>query len=321
MKSTPPTFETEEPTMNTPVSRVLRRGGRQARALFAAILLAALGVPAVAQQKAHSSPEALAQAFEAAVTNRDEEGLKALLGADFRKLIPPVGADIRQRFLDAWAQSHRIVADGDAKAMLAVGDDGWTLPVPLVKGQAGWHFDTKAGAQEIQRRQIGRNELAAMQVALAYCDAQKDYAVQDPNRDGILDYARKIESSPGQRDGLYWPAKEGEEPSPLGPLVAQARAAGAKKGEGYHGYRYKILTAQGAEAPGGATDYVVAGRMIGGFALVAWPVKYGDTGIMSFIVNHEGVVYEKDLGPGTGQLAANLTRYNPDKTWKKSENP
>lgn len=321
MKPTFLTFKTEEATMNTPLSQAVRRGARRARVLFAALLLTTLGFPAVAQQKSYASPEALAQAFGEAVTNRDEQGLKALLGADFRQLIPPVDADVRQRFLDAWSQSHSVVAEGDARAMLAVGDDGWTLPLPLVKGQAGWYFDTKAGAQEIQRRRIGRNELATMQVALAYCDAQKEYAAMDPNRDGVLDYARKFESSPGQRDGLYWPASEGEEPSPLGPLVAEARAKGAKKGEGYHGYRYKILTAQGAEAPGGATDYIVGGRMIGGFALAAWPVKYGDTGIMTFIVNHEGVVHEKDLGPGTEQLAGKLTRYNPDKTWTKSETP
>jgi hypothetical protein len=321
MKPTLPTFKTEEATMKTPLSQAFRPSARRARVLFSALLLATLGFPAVAQQKSYASPEALVQAFGEAVTNRDEQGLKALLGADFRQLIPPVGADVRQRFLDAWAQSHSVIAQGDSKAVLAVGSDGWTLPVPLVKGQTGWYFDTKAGAQEIQGRRIGRNELAAIQVALAYYDAQKDYAAKDPNGDGVLDYARKFESSPGQRDGLYWPTKEGEEPSPLGPLVAQARAAGAKKGEGYHGYRYKILTAQGADAPGGVTDYVVGGRMIGGFALAAWPVKYGDTGVMTFLVNHEGVVYEKDLGPGTGQIAANLTRYNPDKTWKKAENP
>jgi hypothetical protein len=320
MKPTPPNSNTEQRTMKTPVAHALRRFGRRARLLFAAFLLATLGSPVLAQQKFYSSPEALVQALGDAFTSRDEAGLKALFGEDFRKLVPPPDADIRQRFLDAWAQSHSLVAQGDSKAVLAVGSDGWTLPVPLVKGQAGWYFDSKAGAQEIRGRRIGRNELAAIQVTLAYYDAQKDYAAKDPNRDGVLDYARKIESSPGKRDGLYWPAKEGEEPSPLGPLVAQARAAGAKKGEGYHGYRYKILTAQGAAAPGGVTDYIVAGRMIGGFGLVAWPVTYGDTGVMTFLVNHEGVVYEKDLGPGTGHLATALTRYNPDKTWKRAEN-
>lgn len=275
----------------------------------------------MAQQKSFASPEAAVEAFIDAVSRGDESGLKAIFGQDFRKLIPPMGAAVRERFLESWAQAHGIVREGEARTVLAVGNDGWTFPVPLVNGRSGWYFDTTAGAQEIRARRIGRNELSAMQAVLAYVDAQKEYAQKDRDGDGVLAYARKFESRPGARDGLYWATGEGEAPSPLGPLMAQARAAGAKKGEGYHGYRYKILTAQGKDAAGGAVDYVLKGRMSGGFALVAWPVKYGETGVMTFIVNHDGVVYEKDLGRGSGQAAANMLRFNPDPSWKNAGSP
>lgn len=275
----------------------------------------------MAQQASFASPEAAAEVFIDAVSKGDERRIKALFGQDFRKLVPPTGAAARERFLETWAQAHRLVPEGDARTVLAVGNDGWTFPVPLVNGQNGWYFDTKAGAQEIRARRIGRNELAAIQVVLAYFDAQKEYAQKDRDGDGVLAYARKFESAPGAHDGLYWATGEGETPSPLGSLVAQAQAAGAKKGEGYHGYRYKILTAQGKAASGGAVDYLLKGRMSGGFALVAWPVTYGETGVMTFIVNHDGVVYEKDLGPGSGQAAANMMRFDPDKTWKNAVNP
>lgn len=273
----------------------------------------------MAQQKPFASPEAAAEAFIDAVSRGDESGLKAIFGQDFRKLIPPMGTAVRERFLETWAQANRLVAEGEARTVLAVGNDGWIFPVPLINGRSGWYFDTAAGAQEIRARRIGRNELSAMQVVLAYFDAQKEFAQKDRDGDGVLAYARKFESTPGAHDGLYWASGEGEALSPLGPLVAQARAAGAKKGDGYHGYRYKILTAQGKAASGGAADYLLQGRMSGGFALVAWPVKYGETGVMTFIVNHDGVVYEKDLGPASGQAAANMTRFNPDRTWKNAD--
>jgi hypothetical protein len=243
--------------------------------------------------------------------------LKALLGADFRTLIPPVGAEVRYRFLAAWAKSHTIKPEGDARAEIAVGSDGWTLPIPIVKTAGGWRFDTRAGADEIRIRRIGHNERSVMQVMLAIFDAEKEYATKDRNGDGVLEYASRIMSSRGKQDGLYWPTKAGEPPSPLGEEVAAARAAGGNRETGYYGYRYKLLTAQGKSAPGGAYDYMVRGRMIGGFAAVAWPVKYGDTGVMTFIVSHDGVVYEKDLGPRTATLASGMTRFDPDSTWQK----
>ena len=168
------------------------------------------------------------------------------------------------------------------------------------------------------RRRIGRNELAVMQVMLAIYDAEKEYARGDRNGDGVLQYASRFASSPGKRDGLYWPTKAGEAQSPLGPSVAAAHAAGGSSEAGYYGYRYKLLTGQGKNAPGGAFDYIARGRMIGGFAAVAWPVEYGDTGVMTFIVSHDGVVYEKDLGPDTAARAAAMTRFDPDSSWQKA---
>ncbi len=258
-------------------------------------------------------------AFGDAVATSDEDAMRALLGQDYRELIPPVGTEIRYRFLAAWAKSHTIKPEGDAKAHLAVGDDGWTLPIPIVKTAQGWRFDTRAGAEEMRLRRIGRNELAAMQVVLAIFDAEKEYARLNPGGDGVLQYAARLASSPGKRDGLYWPTKSGEAPSPLGSLVAAAQAAGAAAGTGYHGYRFRILTGQGKNAAGGAFDYIAGGRMIGGFGVVAWPVRYGDTGVMTFIVNHDGVVYEKDLGADTAARAGAMTRFDPDSTWRKAE--
>jgi len=273
---------------------------------------------AAAQQKKFTTPVAAMNAFGDAVATSDDDALKALLGTNFRTLIPPVGAEATYRFLAAWAQFHAIQLEGDGKALIAVGDDGWTLPIPIVKTAQGWVFDTRAGVEEMRLRRIGRNELAVMKVMLAIYDAQKEYAQKDYNGDGVLQYASRFTSSAGKKDGLYWPVKPGEAPSPLGPAVDTARGKGARGGsQGYFGYHYKLLTSQGQHAPGGAFDYVAHHRLIGGFAVVAWPVKYGDTGVMTFMVSYEGVLYEKDLGPGTAAQARAMTRFDPDSTWQK----
>lgn len=286
----------------------------------AALALGLAWIPAAgAQQQTFSTPEAAMAAFGDAVARSDDAAVKALLGSDFRKYIPPVGVEIRYRFLEAWAKAHAVKPAGDDKALISVGSDDWTLPIPIVKTAQGWRFDMRAGADEIRVRRIGRNELAVMKVMLAIYDAQKEYAAADRDGNGVLEYAARFKSSPDKKDGLYWPATPGETPSPLGPLVAEAREMGASRGTGYHGYRYKLLRAQGSNAPGGAFDYVVGGRNIGGFAAIAWPVRYGDSGVMTFMVSHQGVVYEKDLGSGTASRAGSIKRFDPDASWRKVE--
>jgi len=283
--------------------------------LCAAILVAgafALAPLSALAQKAFPSPGEAAEAFVDAVARDDGAALRTILGEDWKKFIPvDVDREDTEKFLEAWKRSHRVVPEGDARAMVEVGTQGWTLPIPIVKVKTGWQFDTRAAAEELRTRRIGRNELSAMQTVLAYYDAQKDYAEKDRNGDGVLEYAQKLISTPGKKDGLYWPTAEGEEESPAGPAYAEAKA-----GSAYHGYFFHILKAQGKDAKGGAFDYVVKGRMIGGFALVAWPAKYGDTGVMTFIINHDGVIFEKDLGPSTDSVARAMTRFNPDASWK-----
>ena len=286
--------------------------------LYSAALALSSGAAQAAPTKSFPTPEAAMEAFGAAIIDNDDAAKTAILGAGYQSLIPPIGTEVRYRFLEGWSKSHRIEMEGDANARIAVGDKGWTLPIPLVKSPAGWRFDMKAGVAEMALREIGRNELAAIKVAQAYGDAQMEYAGKDRNGDGVLEYARKITSSPGKMDGLYWPAGNGAEESPLGLRLARAAAEQGKKQPGsYHGYRYRILTAQGAAAPGGARDYIVDGRMTGGFGLILWPASYGQSGIMSFMINQDGQVYEKNLGPDTAARAARLTTFNPDASWRK----
>jgi hypothetical protein len=271
----------------------------------------AAGTGALAQQ-AYPTPAAAAEAFVDAVARHDDGALKTVVGRDYAKYLPYANAEDTTRFLEAWAKSHRIVAAGGDKAYLEVGTNGWTLPIPIVNTGDGWRFDTQATSEELRTRRIGRNELSAIQVALAYVDAQEDYAKYDRDRNGKADYAQRLLSTPGRHDGLYWPTRPGEPESPLGSEVAKA-----KPGKGYHGYDYRILTAQGKDAPGGAKSYISGGAMTGGHALVAWPAQWGDTGVMSFIVSKDGVVYEKDLGPASARIARSMTAFNPDASWAK----
>jgi hypothetical protein len=273
-------------------------------------------LPAAYASKVFPSAGAAMEAFGDAIATSDEDALKAMLGADFRELIPPIGSDDRYRFLEAWSRSHAIEGDNGKVARIAAGGDGWTLPIPLVKAEAGWQFDTAAGVEEMRVRRIGRNELAAQQTLLAIYDAQREYASQPRSGDGQLTYAKRLTSTPGQHDGLYWSTKAGEAPSLLGPALAAAGPPNARP-DGYHGYHYKLLTKQGTHARGGALDYVVKGQLLGGFAIVAWPARYWDTGVMSFIVNHDGQVYERDLGPDSAKKAAAMTTYDPGPGWQE----
>ena len=270
--------------------------------------------PLALAQNAYPTPEAAAEALVDGIARHDGDAIKAVIGADYRKYIPTASVDPEDitNFLEAWARAHAIVRAGDDKAFLGAGNRGWTLPIPIVKTSAGWRFDTKGAPEEMRVRRIGRNELAAIQVALAYTDAQDEYRARDWNGDGIREYARRSLSSPGKHDGLYWASLPGEPESPLG-----AEFVDAKPGQPYHGYVYKILTAQGKDAPGGAKSYIKNGRMTEGYALVAWPARYDDTGVMTFIVNQDGIVYQKNLGPNTDAAARAINAYNPDASWQK----
>jgi hypothetical protein len=280
-------------------------------------------------QETFASPEEAAKALVSAAGANDVIKLLAILGPDSKPLISSgdeiADRDGREKFVRMYEEKNAVVRESDEKAVLEVGNDAWPLPIPVVKVGESWRFDTREGKKEIIDRRIGKNELSAIQVCLAYFDAQREYAVKDRDSDGLLEYAQKFVSELGKRDGLYWEAKEGEEASPLGPLAAQARKEGYTRKQSddkpspYHGYFYKILKAQGKNAPGGAYSYVVKGKMIGGFALVAYPAIYGTSGIMTFIVNHDGRVYEKDLGKKTHAVVKAMASFDPDKTWRKIE--
>jgi Protein of unknown function (DUF2950) len=281
----------------------------------AAVCTLCLGLLSAAHaEKDFSTPEAAMNAFGEAVTDNQEATLQTIFGHDFRDLIPPVGAEIRSRFLDEWSKSHRIEQINDYHARIAVGDDNWTFPIPLVKSPQGWHFDMQAGAEEMRLRRIGRNELAVIQTMLAIYDAQREYAFADHDGDGLFSYASKLSSSPGKEDGLYWPTPPDAPPSPLGAAFVRASSRHTE-GAGYHGYHYKLLTSQGPHAPGGAYDYLAHGKLFGGFAVVAWPVKYGDSGLKSFMVSHAGKVYERDLGPESAAKAQAMSSFDPGPGW------
>jgi hypothetical protein len=267
------------------------------------------------------SLESAVDALVASIRTGKTADILKVLGADAKKIVSS-GDDTsdraaRQLFLSAYDESHRTSTPSDSQATLIVGKDDFPFPIPLVKKTGCWQFDVKAGKQEILDRRIGNNELRAIETMHAYVDAQYEYASED--RDGKGDqYAQKLLSSEGKRDGLYWPVHEGEAESPLGSLIAGARAEGYAARSAapapYHGYVFRILKAQGQEAAGGAMDYVAGGRMIGGFGLVAVPAEYGNSGVMTFIVNHDDKVFQKDLGPETAALAAQIKEFDPDAT-------
>jgi hypothetical protein len=265
--------------------------------------------------------EAAAEALTDAIRKDDDGAIKAILGSSWHDFLPGSDQDddeIRAKFLKAWDEAHKILPEGDDKVLVGVGNTGWVSPIPIVKQGNEWRYDVAAGEKEIQARTIGRNELAVVQTLLAIVDAERDYAALDPMHVGAPVYARRLLSSPGHKDGLYWETKPGEPESPIGPLLAKAQP-GEVQADGYHGYRFRLLYSQGPDAPGGAYDYLVKGRMIGGFAVIAWPVRYDDTGVMTFMVSHSGDVYEQDLGPDTAERAAAITVFDPGKGWEKSD--
>jgi hypothetical protein len=298
------------------------------RLLWALILCAAAVVPLVARaQKPFPSPDAAASALVSALKADEEPALRAILGRrgfDLIDLRPQPQEERRhERFLSAYAVSNRLVPLGNAKVVLEVGEDGWPFPIPLVKSDAGWRFDPQLGEREVLARRIGRNELTAIEVCLAIGDAQREYASSQHDNDNVLKYSPRFASTPQKHDGLYWESAPDEPLSPLGPFVA---AAGVDRGsakvslerEPYYGYFYRILVGQGKHAKGGTYSYVAHGRMIGGFAVLAFPAHYGSSGVKTFMVSQDGEVFEKDLGPNTASLAQKIQSFDPDPSWTRS---
>jgi hypothetical protein len=280
-------------------------------------------------QTLFSAPEEAMKALLDATRAKDRAALSAIFGPNaMQKLLS--GDEVQDNhemdeFAAAVEKSAKLEKVSDAKFTLTLGENNWPFPIPIVKEGNEWRFDTQAGTEEILNRRIGENELSTILTCRAYILAQWQYFTEeDEDKDGVAEYAQKFVSSPGKRDGLYWETVEGQKPSPLGSLVAAARAEGyGRKDDGsapqhapYHGYYFKILTRQGAHAPGGKYNYIINGNMIAGYALVAYPDKWGSSGVMTFIVNQQGRVYEKNLGPKTAQIAGAMTEYNPDPTWK-----
>lgn len=310
-----------------------KKGARfWAGAVAVIMFTAALAMPATAakaKQKTFASPEAAAEALVAAVRSDKDKELSSIFGPGARDLISSgdrvADTAVRERFLQACLVRNAIEYTAPDSVVLHIGDQDYPFPIPLVRKGDRWAFDTKAGREEILNRRIGRNERRVIEVLHNYADAQREYAAMDRDADGIPEFAQKLISAPGKKDGLYWEVKEGEKESPFGPFMAKAAQEGyagklkTGRSEPYHGYYFKILKAQGTHAGGGSFDYVANGQMILGFALVAYPARYGASGVMTFIVNQEGTVYEKDLGRKTARKASSLKKYDPDQTWKKVE--
>lgn len=312
--------------------KTLRNGGinMRAKALLLMFILTSFfcaGLATAADQKTFDTPEKAVQALLKATQDENQEEILVVLGDDGKDLVysgDTVQAKSNmERFVKAYNTKHTLVAKDDKTRVLQVGASDWPMPIPLVNDGDKWRFDTAAGKQELIYRRIGHNELGAIAACRGYIDAQKDYAAT--GHDGLPEgiYAQKLRSDSGKQNGLYWETAEGEPTSPAGPLLAQASGEGYEsstvggKGEPYHGYFYRVLKAQGAAAKGGAKSYQTDGNLTGGVALVAYPAQYKVSGVMTFIINQHGIVYQKDLGDKTPELAAAMTEYNPDSTWTK----
>ncbi len=302
--------------------------------LRAFLFLLALPCAHLAAVEQHfSSPDEAVQALSSSAKAGDTNALQQIFGPSAHDLVSPdlvQASTERELFLQRVSEKIQLVPEGDSKVRLRVGGDQWPFPIPLVRRDNAWYFDTAEGKEEILNRRIGQNELSTIRVCRAYVEAQREYASEDRNDDEVLEFAQHLRSSPGTRDGLYWPQRDGAELSPFGPLIAQARLEGYRherkpmtddpsSSSAYHGYYFKILTRQGKHAAGGKYNYIINGRMIAGFALVAWPAEWGNSGIMTFVVNQQGTVFQKNLGQKTGSLAAALTTYDPDSSWAPAD--
>ncbi len=289
----------------------------------------AIAASATPRQSGFNSPAEAVHRLVKAVKSNDNKALKNILGPGSGKLIssgdPVTDQRDRDRFIQLYDEKNSLEQKSSGKVTLTLGKDDFVFPIPLVRKGSTWMFDTRAGRTEILNRRIGTNELAAIEVLKSYLEAQREYVRKDHDGNGVLEFARKLNSTPGTRDGLYWETKEGEEPSPFGPLVAKADCEGygdqfrAETIKPFHGYYFKVLMKQGMNAEGGAFDYLANDRMVLGFALVAYPARYRASGVMTFIVNQGGVIFQKDLGKTTARIAEEMTQFDPDKSWKRVE--
>jgi len=306
-------------------------GGKAMFAVVAFLAAMATGFLSSAQQsrqKAFSSPAEAATALIAALQANDNSALLEILGPEAKDIIssgdPAEEKSNRADFVEKYNQMHRFVAEPDGTTTLYIGAENWPTPIPLVEKGGAWYFDTAAGKQEILCRRVGRNELAAIQICRELADAEKEYYAEPHDGDSTREYAQKFVSEPNKHDGLYWQPASGEAESPIGPLLAMAAAEGYSQAanrelEPFHGYYFRILKAQGPNCPGGARSYIVDGKMTGGFAFLAYPAGYRTSGVMTFVVDQDGVVYEKDLGRRTAEIAKTLTQYDRDSTWRKAD--
>jgi hypothetical protein len=304
------------------ITRLLRCASILPLTLAAALPLSA---QATSGQKTFANPNEAVLALAAAVRTGDQGQLQAVLGPASKDLVSSgdsvADKNSRESFLKMYTAKHSLSTDAPGYKTLVVGTSDWPMPIPIVRDGTAWYFDSNRGRDEILHRRIGNNELGAIAVCEGYVRAQKDYAAKPHDGKAAGTYAQKISSSPGKQDGLYWPVAAGQQQSPLGPSIAAAEAEGyngSDKGP-YHGYIYKLLKAQGADAPGGAKSYLDNGKLSRGFALIAYPATYGVSGIMTFMVNQDGIIYQKDFGDDTANAVPKLTTYNPDQSWTPVE--
>jgi hypothetical protein len=313
----------------------LKAGSRPWRRRASLVVLGlGLGLPlgaSAAGEQTFNSPDDAVNALVAAARNCDTNSIHLIFGSAGHELISPDVVQATEEFktfVHRLAEKTQLIRNSDSNATLELGADGWPFPIPLVKQGAQWNFDTAAGAEEILARRVGRDEMGALNVCHAYVDAQQEYASQDRLGDGVLGYAQFLRSTPGTHDGLFWPADQPADTlSPLGPFIAQACVEGYRhtakmlndQQAPYHGYYFKILTRQGKHSPGGKYNYLINGRMIAGFALVAWPAEWNNTGVMTFVVNQQGKIWQKNLGPKSAKIAKALRAYDPDATWTMAQ--
>ncbi len=290
------------------------------------VLAWSMGQAGTISPRLFSTPEDALKALRTAAEVKDKAALAQIFGSSAKDLLS--GDQVQdaaefEEFVQHLAEKTDLVKESDSKMILHIGKENWPFPIPISKKDNQWFFDAEAGREEILNRRVGEDELIAILVCRTYVKAQREYALKDREGDGVVKYARKLRSDPGKKNGLFWRSRPGEEISPLGELVAQARMEGYRKTKAvfkeepipFHGYYFKVLTKQGKDAPGGKYNYVINGNMVGGFALVAFPSNWGKSGVMTFIVNQQGKVYQKNLGPNTLKIAQAMAQYNPNNTW------